>query len=81
VPIEKGARLVSQLNENPPRQFAGQDVDHIETLDGTKLVLSDESWILFRQSGTEPLLRIYCEATSEVKMTKLMDEGERMARV
>jgi len=81
VPIEKGARLVSQLNEKPPRQFAGQDVDHIETLDGTKLVFSDESWILFRQSGTEPLLRIYCEATSEMKMTTLMDEGERMARV
>jgi phosphomannomutase len=52
---------------------------NIATLDGTKLIFEDESWILFRQSGTEPLLRIYCEATSIEKMTKMVDEGVRLA--
>ena len=81
VPIEKGERLVAQMKAASPRQFAGVDVDHVETLDGAKLIFADESWILFRQSGTEPLLRVYCEATSEAKMTTFMDEGERLARM
>lgn len=80
VPIEHGLKLVSTLRENTPDTFAGHRVTGIATLDGTKLIFEDESWILCRQSGTEPVLRIYCEATSVAKMTKLMDEGERLAR-
>jgi phosphomannomutase len=51
----------------------------VETLDGTKLLFEDESWLLFRQSGTEPVLRIYSEATSTVKMNLLLAEGEQLA--
>jgi phosphomannomutase len=80
VPIEAGQRLVAELRANPPATFAGEKVVNIATLDGTKLIFGDESWILFRQSGTEPVLRVYCEATSVEKMTKLIDEGERLAR-
>ena len=58
----------------------GDKVVGIATLDGTKLLFADESWILFRQSGTEPVLRVYCEASSLAKTTKLMDVGERLAR-
>jgi phosphomannomutase len=79
VPIESGKKLVSELRENTPDSFAGYKVAHVATLDGTKLIFEDESWILFRQSGTEPLLRIYCEATSVEKMFKLIDEGVRLA--
>ncbi len=80
VPIESGQKLVSDLRENTPDNFAGDKVVKIATLDGTKLIFDDASWILFRQSGTEPVLRIYCEATSIEKMTKMMDEGEKLAR-
>jgi len=79
VPIEAGQKLVSDLRENTPDSFAGYKVASIATLDGTKLIFEDESWILFRQSGTEPLLRIYCEATSVEKMMKMVDEGVRIA--
>jgi phosphomannomutase len=79
VPIESGQKLVGDLRENTPDNFAGDKVVNIATLDGTKLIFEDDSWILFRQSGTEPLLRIYCEATSIEKMTKMVDEGVRMA--
>jgi phosphomannomutase len=51
----------------------------VETLDGTKLLFEDESWLLFRQSGTEPALRIYSEATSVAKMNALLVEGEQLA--
>jgi len=77
VPIEAGKELVSDLRASPPDEFAGYQVDRIERLDGTKLIFGDESWILFRQSGTEPVLRVYCEATSLEKLNTLIGEGER----
>ncbi len=80
VPMQLGEHLVSELATNTPERFAGEKVERVATLDGTKLIFDDESWILFRQSGTEPVLRIYCEATSIAKMTRLIDEGERLAR-
>ncbi|MEP7274130.1 MAG: phosphoglucomutase/phosphomannomutase family protein [Acidobacteriota bacterium] len=80
VPIESGQKLIAQLKMNPPEEFAGYKVSQVATLDGVKLIFADESWILFRQSGTEPLLRVYCEATSVDKMTTLIVEGERLAR-
>jgi phosphomannomutase len=80
VPVSAGRRLVARLAEDPPAKFAGHRVDQVLTRDGTKLVFDDESWILFRGSGTEPLLRIYCEATSPDLMKTLIDEGERLAR-
>jgi phosphomannomutase len=79
VPIESGQKLVGDLREDTPDSFAGYKVVNVATLDGTKLIFEDDSWILFRQSGTEPLLRIYCEATSVEKMTKMVDEGVRLA--
>jgi phosphomannomutase len=80
VPIAFGQELVARFRENPPTEFVGEKVVNVATLDGTKLIFADDSWILFRQSGTEPLLRVYCEATSIVKMKQLIDEGERIAR-
>lgn len=80
VPMESGMRLLNELREKTPDQLAGYKVVGIATRDGLKLLFEDESWILFRQSGTEPLLRIYCEATTVKKMTALMDAGEKMAR-
>ena len=47
----------------------------IGTLDGAKVFLENDSWILFRQSGTEPLLRVYCEAPTEGAMIEIMAAG------
>jgi len=79
VDISLGSELVSRLADQPPSQVAGFSVTAVETMDGTKLLFQDESWLLFRQSGTEPVLRIYAEATSVAKMTALLDSGEQMA--
>ena len=79
VPIANGLKLVSRLREQTPTTFAGHKVTNIATLDGTKLIFEDESWILLWQSGTEPVLRVYYRATSVQKMTKLMNEGEMLA--
>jgi phosphomannomutase len=79
VPLTFGQDLVQSLRDNPPEQFAGFPVMRVDTLDGSKLVFQDESWILFRQSGTEPLLRLYSEAATHEKVKQLMDEGNRLA--
>ena len=50
----------------------------VATLDGTKLIFDDESWILFRQSGTEPVLRVYCEAPSEAEVQQILAAGLRL---
>jgi phosphomannomutase len=75
VQVEHGQELVASLSQNPPTTFAGFAVTNVETMDGAKLIFDDESWLLFRQSGTEPVLRIYSEATSVAKMNTLLDAG------
>jgi phosphomannomutase len=77
--VQRGQNLVSEFAATPPTKVAGYAVRDVETLDGTKLLFEDESWLLFRQSGTEPVLRIYSEATSAAKMNSLLAEGERLA--
>ncbi|MBA3442361.1 MAG: phosphoglucomutase/phosphomannomutase family protein [Pyrinomonadaceae bacterium] len=73
--VARGQNLVASLAASPPASVAGYKVQGVATLDGTKLLLDDESWLLFRQSGTEPMLRIYSEATSSAKVQALLDQG------
>ena len=47
----------------------------VDQLDGAKVFLEDDSWILFRQSGTEPALRVYCEAPSVARVLDMIGEG------
>ncbi|HYG82208.1 MAG TPA: hypothetical protein VD861_17540, partial [Pyrinomonadaceae bacterium] len=77
--VTRGQELVAQLAAEPPAEVAGYKVRGVETLDGTKLLFEDESWLLLRQSGTEPVLRVYSEATSTAKINELLNEGERLA--
>lgn len=77
--VGRGQDFVAGLSLSPPTKIAEQLVTNIETRDGTKLLFGDESWLLFRQSGTEPLLRIYSEATSETKREALLEAGETIA--
>jgi phosphomannomutase len=77
--VARGLALIETLGTRPPAAAGQYPVESVETLDGTKLVFGDESWLLFRQSGTEPVLRVYAEATSTEKMNALLDEGCRLA--
>ena len=75
IPIEAGQAVVNRLKTTPPSTFAGRRVQDVGTLDGAKVFLESDSWILFRQSGTEPLLRVYCEAPTEAAMMEIMAAG------
>ncbi len=78
VEVAQGQRLIARLNVDPPGQIAGYPIAAVKPLDGTKLILEDESWLLFRQSGTEPVFRIYAEATSPEKTSALLSAGEEL---
>src|SRR5262245_57811854 len=75
VPIEKGNAVVAKWRTDPPSTFAGRRVQDVGKLDGSKVFLEKDSWILFRQSGTEPLLRVYCEAPAQSAVAEIMAAG------
>jgi len=75
IPTERGRRAVERLQADPPARLAGLAVQRIDTLDGVKLQFGDAGWILFRASGTEPVLRVYCEAQGGALVGRLMRAG------
>ncbi len=68
------------LSANPPARFAGRRVTGVESLEGTKLDFDNDEWILFRQSGTEPLLRCYAEAGNRKDLDLLLEKGLEAVR-
>ncbi|MBW4417772.1 MAG: phosphoglucomutase/phosphomannomutase family protein [Myxacorys californica WJT36-NPBG1] len=60
--MEVRAKLLEQLQTKPIQEIAGRAVTNCQTDDGYKFRLADQSWLLIRFSGTEPVLRLYCEA-------------------
>ena len=76
-------RLLVVLTQEPPGSLAGQPVVRTQTLDtgdGSKFFVADGSWMLVRTSGTEPLVRVYTEATSPEIRDAMVAEGERLVR-
>jgi phosphomannomutase len=74
-----GKQLIERLASDSPHELAGHAVTGVETTDGTKLLFEDESWLLFRPSGTEPMLRIYAEAPTTSQAEALLAAGEALA--
>ncbi|MEN2992218.1 MAG: phosphoglucomutase/phosphomannomutase family protein [Bacteroidia bacterium] len=76
LPEARKQEALKRLAQNPPDRFAGRSVERIDTTDGFKLHLSDGSAIMFRASGTEPLLRIYTEAETAAQASALLTAGQ-----
>jgi phosphomannomutase len=77
---EKARAIVDKLTVKPPAAFAGLKIARIEKLDGLKFNFEDESWILFRASGTEPLLRVYVEGRTPEQVKTILGAGEDFVR-
>lgn len=76
-------RLLVELQRSAPTTLAGQPVsrtDALTTRDGFKFFIADGSWLLVRFSGTEPLVRVYTEATSQAAMEAIIAAGETLVR-
>ncbi|MEM9952633.1 MAG: phosphoglucomutase/phosphomannomutase family protein [Chloroflexota bacterium] len=72
--------VVSALEANAPATLIGEPVMRVNTMDGIKFYLKDNSWLLIRPSGTEPVLRIYAEARSQDAMEGLLAEGSELGQ-
>ncbi len=76
-------RLLVELRDHAPAELAGAPVSRTEALDtndGFKFYVADGSWLLVRFSGTEPLVRVYTEATSPDAREAMIAAGERLVR-
>ena len=69
---------LARRRASPPERFAGRPVASVNLVDGMKLILEDGSWILVRESGTEPLARVYVEAHSESDIGALAQAGREL---
>ena len=79
-----GTVLGSEIRRSPADEpLAGADVTRtqaLDTKDGFKFFVEDGSWLLIRTSGTEPLVRVYTEATSTEARDALVGAGEKLVR-
>ncbi len=74
-------QIVQMLTESAPPTMNGETVARVDTMDGIKFYLSDDSWLLIRPSGTEPVLRIYAEAHTHEAVKALLDCGAAMGKL
>lgn len=77
-PVAK-AKMTQHLLENVPASIGGEPVTDIVSIDGVKYILKDDSWLLIRPSGTEPVLRVYAEGRSSEMVRALLGYGEQVA--
>lgn len=70
--MEVRAKLLQQLQSEPLKEVAGKQVVDCQTIDGYKFRLDDNSWLMIRFSGTEPVLRLYCEASTLEEVHKTL---------
>lgn len=82
VALEPGsnATIKARLNAAAPTSLAGHPVVSSDRTDGWRFII-DEGWLLFRLSGTEPLLRIYTEVRDEALVAAVLDEGKAIAGI
>ena len=64
--------------EKIPQELLGKKVVEVKDYDGTKLICEDESWLMFRGSGTEPIMRLYAESKSLKTAKALLDLGQTL---
>lgn len=83
----ENVRLSSELEHglsgklaSPPSEIGGRKIERVITVDGCKFLFGDGSWMLFRKSGTEPVVRVYGEAGSAAELDLLMRDAAAFVR-
>ena len=76
----KRNEILKNIKTYTPQRIAGIEVVKINQTDGFKYILRDGSWLLIRFSGTEPLVRIYSEASGEKQVIAILNEGKKLIK-
>ena len=77
-PVAK-AEMTDFLVKQAPKEIGGNKVDEVSQRDGVKYIMADDSWLLIRPSGTEPVLRVYAEGRTSEMVKALMAYGQNVA--
>ena len=77
---DKKQKVLNLLNNFTPENILGETVKEITKYDGIKFIFKDDSWLLIRASGTEPILRIYAESSSEKRTSSMIDYAVNLTR-
>ncbi len=77
-PVAK-AEMTEFLTKRAPAEIGGEKVCDVGQRDGIKYILTDDSWLLIRPSGTEPVLRVYAEGRTQAMVKSLLKYGEQVA--
>jgi phosphomannomutase len=77
-PVAKD-QMTRKLQEEAPAELGGEAVVEVSAMDGVKYILADDSWLLIRPSGTEPVLRVYAEGRTPQMVKALLGYGEGVA--
>jgi len=77
-PVAK-EEMVKMLTKGAPAEIGTEKVTEVSARDGVKYILSDDSWLLIRPSGTEPVLRIYAEGRNQEMVKAMLEYGEMVA--
>mgnify|MGYP000545465584 FL=1 len=64
-----------------PETLGGLKVIGLVTIDGYQFQLEDGGWLLIRFSGTEPIIRVYCETTHQDKVQAILQDGLKIAGI
>ncbi len=78
MPPEERAAHEASIRAADPAQIGGLRVTGLNSLDGYKYGLEDGGWLLIRFSGTEPIVRVYCETTHADRVQAILDDGLRI---
>jgi phosphomannomutase len=78
-PLERRQQLIETLRREPPRDLLGTPLARVNDSDGVKYIAADDSWLMFRASGTEPIVRIYSEAATGARVQRLLEWGKSRA--
>jgi phosphomannomutase len=80
-PGDKRRAILDRVRHNPPDSIEGVEVVKADTMDGFRFTLADNTWLLIRFSGTEPVLRIYAESNSPDRVERLLEFGRGLTGV
>lgn len=78
-PMDKREKFIETLRTLPPKELLGVPLAQMKDFDGVKYICKDDSWLMFRTSGTEPIIRIYSEASTAARMKQLLEQGKSLA--
>lgn len=71
--------ILANVDKARPTTIGGLRCNDIVTIDGHQFIMEDGGWLLIRFSGTEPIIRVYCETTHRDRVEAILNDGMKIA--